>query len=316
VKDIITACFAPSGATGAALSARLRGELAQSLGTIAAGLGRSLPVLPPGRLSAAVYARYFDLLHAVIADDPEAAGLAFDAVEQVLLQPPPAFLRSWGDLASDEAALFDRHINVDPTTRVALEAPAPCSAGQARDAIGAALSLLESAAPELAAEIRALIGEIVLVAGGVNENSRFDGATAFACWGALFLNADEHGDRIEAVDGLAHESAHALLFGHTLGHPLVENGPDERHASPLRADPRPLDGIYHATFVSARMHHAHGRILASGLLSAEETARARDGLASSRAAFADGHATLQRHARMTPIGEKLMAEAAAAMAAA
>ncbi|MDP3546790.1 MAG: HEXXH motif-containing putative peptide modification protein [Phreatobacter sp.] len=312
--DRVPVQFLPDGATARTIVEVMTGHFRESLAAIETALMEPRPQAGPAqRPSARAFASYFDLLEAVIADDPDSAREALRRVHATLAQPPGPFLRNWDDLDPDEASLFDRQINADPTTRVSLAAPTPEAFRRSENGLWAALELFGAAAPEIAAEIRELVGEIVLVVGDVNDDGRFDGATAFANWGALFLNAEEHADRMEALDGLAHESAHALLFGHTLGHPLVENPPEERHASPLRADPRPLDGIFHATFVTARMHYAHSRVMVSGLLDDEEAGRARASLERCRSAFADGHATLLRHARMTPVGATLMAEAAAYM---
>ena len=59
---------------------------------------------------------------------------------------------------------------------------------------------------------------------------------------------------LDMVQALAHESAHLLLFGMCADGPLLENANDDhRYSSPLRTDSRPMDGIVHATFVTARM---------------------------------------------------------------
>ena len=54
------------------------------------------------------------------------------------------------------------------------------------------------------------------------------------------------------IPRLIHEYSHNLLFGIARNEPLVFNDPEERDESPLRQDLRPMDGIYHALFVSAR----------------------------------------------------------------
>src|SRR6516165_2168621 len=86
-----------------------------------------------------------------------------------------------------------------------------------RSLADSAFGVLDRAAPEIGAEIRSLLTEIVFVAGAPNDTFRFDGAASFFCWGALFLNADEHLGFVKMIDGLAHESAHAYLFSLSLG---------------------------------------------------------------------------------------------------
>ena len=61
---------------------------------------------------------------------------------------------------------------------------------------------------------------------------------------------------------IAHEATHNLLFGLCADGPLADNDDGERHASPLRPDARPIDGVLHATCVSARVHRMLSRLLA------------------------------------------------------
>jgi HEXXH motif-containing protein len=166
--------------------------------------------------------------------------------------------------------------------------------------------MIERVAPEIAAEIRSLLTEIVFVSGVPNGSLHFDGATSFFCWGALFLNADRHRALVEMIDGLTHESAHAYLFSLSFGDSFVENPDDELHRSPLRRDPRPLDGIFHATYVSARMHYALSHLVESGVLSESHESEARNALAASHTAFSDGFKILSDHALLTPLGRRVI----------
>ena len=84
---------------------------------------------------------------------------------------------------------------------------------------------------------------------------------------------------------------------------FVNNAVDELYHSPLRSDPRPLDGIFHATYVSARTHYAHRKLLESGVLSAAEEDAVEQALIASQAAFRDGLRTLEEHASLTGLGQ-------------
>jgi HEXXH motif-containing protein len=141
----------------------------------------------------------------------------------------------------------------------------------------------------------------------------FDGASSFMLWGAVVLNAEGNPTLLGSVQALAHESAHNLLFGLATDGPLVENDDSERFASPLRADPRPIDGIFHAVFVTARMQQAVASLRASGALEAGERDEAEQALAQNAALFAQGLATLDRHAKLTPLGAAVLAGARAMM---
>ena len=55
-----------------------------------------------------------------------------------------------------------------------------------------------------------------------------------------------------------------------LDEPLVQNAPDESYHSPLRADDRPMDGVFHATLVCARLADFNRAWLNSGLAKGAE----------------------------------------------
>jgi HEXXH motif-containing protein len=135
---------------------------------------------------------------------------------------------------------------------------------------------------------------------------RFDGASSFMLWGAIILNAEAADTPIALVEGLAHESGHNLLFGLCADGPLVENDDFDRFPSPLRADPRPMDGIVHATYIIARMHQALRTVLNAGVLEVEQAAYARSSLQGHAEAFQRGMDTIERHGRLTPLGRGLL----------
>lgn len=169
--------------------------------------------------------------------------------------------------------------------------------------------LLQQGVPELAAEVAGLVRDVVGLAGGPEDTGEFHGGSHFQLWGALFLNAQLHATRIAMAEVIAHESAHSLLFGFCTREPLVRNDDIELYPSPLRADPRPMDGIYHATFVSARMHWTMARLLASCLLTAQEEQEARDAMLEDARNFQAGYRVVEEHGRLTDHGERLMAGA-------
>ena len=63
-----------------------------------------------------------------------------------------------------------------------------------------------------------------------------------------------------------------------------------------------MDGVYHATFVSARMHWAMSRLIASGLLTEEELALAIKARDDDKRNFEKGYDTVAAHARLTNTG--------------
>ena len=192
-------------------------------------------------------------------------------------------------LGDDTIARFARLMESDPVTPFIFSAPPDELFAGFRDQLDGAIALMRSTAPDLADEFNALIRQILVANGRAASGAfEFDGASSFLLWGALFLNPTRVHNRVSLVEALAHEAAHNLLFGLSIDDILVLNPETELFTSPLRVDPRPMEGIYHATFVSARMAYAVEKLLASGQLETDETAFARESLAASRDAFDGG----------------------------
>ncbi len=101
--------------------------------------------------------------------------------------------------------------------------------------------------------------------------------------------------------GLVHETSHLHLHALMAQDPLVLNR-GERFESPLRRDRRPMLGIYHATFVLARLTLMFGRW--------HEAHPKREGveqqLNDARTRLAGGVATIREHGRLTPPGVELL----------
>lgn len=201
-----------------------------------------------------------------------------------------------------------------PDTPIALHSVSTSQFETASDLLVLARQLLSKAAPALAEEIPILVTEVIFAADVTGAGSEFGGATSFQAWGALFLNGVRHTSLVSMVDGLVHEAAHALLFALSAGERLVENHGDNRYDFPLRADPRPMEGIFHATFVSARVHYAMDRLLAQGGLEASQRMEAESTRDRTRRAFQQGNDIVRAHARPTAIGRQAMEGAEAYMA--
>ena len=67
-----------------------------------------------------------------------------------------------------------------------------------------------------------------------------------------------------------------------------------------------MDGIYHATFVTARMHRVVRQLLESGVLDAAAKEKAQKDLAENARLFKQGIETVWKHAKLTPLGESVM----------
>ena len=267
-------------------------------------------------VSPLVFSCYHDIVLAIEEDDLEQAS---PVLRDMMVLPIPGretVVEELEDPQQDaRARRYARFIDSDPSIKFEIFPPSRPAAEHCRALIRDAFALMSAGDPELAAEIRALLREIILAAGTKDpEALTFDGASSFMLWGAIIINANRRDGELAMVQMLAHESAHNLLFGFSADRPLVKNSPEELYPSPVRMDPRPMDGIYHATFVTARMHRAVSRLLESNILSVSLKEKAREELRNNARLFNQGISVVRQHGCLTPAGNAIMDAAAAYMA--
>ncbi len=200
-------------------------------------------------------------------------------------------------------------VNPDGGTSLWIAAP-PAEEGfeqRVHDALG----LIAVADPALADEIRGLIIQVV---GAVPSRApgamSFGSVSSFMLWGLVIVNVERYATAADLVQGLTHEAAHLLLYAHSIREPLVTNPIDERYTSPLRSDPRPMDGIIHATFVSARLYYVNARLrevtsTSFAPVPLEELDRR---LAMLRGLYLGGVKTLRDHGKLTATGRYILEE--------
>lgn len=318
--------FSPNGPRALAIDRHVRGSLAESLQHIAeqgAGivpfdaqaLAEMIAGLKQGyRYPPSVFGIYFELALALMEGRNQEAGRLF--AELVRESPISGQFRIVALGAPEIALHTERYtalMDTDPTISLGIRPPSPEIEQHFRQRLQRGFDLLEKAAPDLAAEFKALVSEVCIVVGDKDARMQFDGGSSYMLWGALFLNATSHETDVAMVEVLAHESAHSLLFGYTTEETLVNNPDEELYDSPLRVDPRPMDGIYHATYVSARMHWAMSRLLEANVLDDGARERAESAREADRRNFEAGHEVVRKHGQLTETGRALMDSAAAYM---
>jgi hypothetical protein len=326
---VINLDFPPDAARARRINARMHYELADSLGHVCEASFGELPFDDPAmrRLVASlhagsdyapsVFADYYELVSAIEARDAVEATRLFAALAQALPVPPGLRIVTLGGAElGEDSARYTRMMSGDARADLGFLPPSAQVASDFQTRLDAGLALLGEALPELSGELRAIVRQIVIAGSDPSKAYQCDGSSHYQLWGALFLNGDFHPDRVAVAEVLAHESAHSLLFGFCINEPLVENDDDDVYASPLRIDERPMDGIYHATFVSARMHWAMTQLAKWAGLSDEERKRALNAAAVDARNFASGYGVVAEHGRLTALGKGLMAAARAHMAGA
>ncbi len=267
-----------------------------------------------------LFAAYHDLIALISAEQFDDAQAVLEEIACGAWRASSLSVRDFSgeNFSSRTLERYRRYLSVDPTTPLNLKAPGNGTGTAMRQRLLRALHLLNITHVDLAAEVRQIVSEIVLAvdSGNTGDQSDFSGASSFALWGAIFFNTDEHDDAAEIAQALAHEAGHLLLFAEAVDGPLVENPESERFSSPLRHDPRPMDGIFHATFVTARMHLAAKAIYERGGLSDPDKERLRQAIFTHETNFDGGVETIRQNAALTKLGHETLAGAEEYMAAA
>jgi hypothetical protein len=259
------------------------------------------------RQAPSVFATYFELVFALKANRLEEAAYLWRRIAATVSDSPtPDVVPLTSEALGEDAARFVRLLNAGEKGPI-FGPPDPVQWPVFAAGVAGAFSLLEQTDAALAAEIRSLIVQVIGSA-PLSPARSFGGVTSLTLWGAVTLNSEIHRTPLEIAAGLVHEGAHALLFGYAVDERLVRNPDSERFSSPLRSDPRPMDGVFHATFVCARLHLFYRRLLERGprRLRDVDTRAIERRMADLAGRFDDGAQLIADKASLTPLGACLL----------
>ena len=256
--------------------------------------------VPPG-----VYGAYYGLVYALLAEESANVERQLELLLKEVFGAERERVIGLGDAASDPfAEMITRMVDTDPDRRFLLESPSPEECATFANALDVALAFLREHWRAAYDELSILARLLVLAKPAIGSDDDFDGASTYMCWGAVVLNAAPGKTRIGLLETVIHESSHNLLFGLSMDEALVEDCED-RFPSPLRADPRPLDGIFHATFVSARMAAFLKGLARRVQISATETEELEQRIRVDLSNTRDGLKVLKQSA-LTDLGNSIM----------
>ena len=128
-------------------------------------------------------------------------------------------------------------------------------------------------------------------------------------WGAALVSVDARPDRIRVLSVMAHEATHHLLFGLARSEPLVTNPVGERFCTELRPTPRPMNAIFHSTYVSGRLHALFDVLGSRARLSDEELAHVNAISDLQQRRFQQGCDVILEKAKLTRLGRRVIEEA-------
>jgi HEXXH motif-containing protein len=312
-----SSALTPSAARADAIDTRLRARLLDSFCHIAdcVSLGDDGPAnlkLLDSRLrglsiSPWVFCLYSKLVAEISKGDVGTSTVA-DIVDAASLPVGAAVVVPFRD-CTVPAAWWDHFVvlfDTDSERDFAPDIPDPEIFSLCQREVEEGLSLLRLADPPWHDEVRNLLPMVFAGSGTLDTPDMFNGASTFFFWGGSLINAEVRRSAVSIIDLLIHESSHLLLFGLSADGALLSNSGEERYSSPLRADPRPIDGILHACFVASRVHLAMSRLLDSGYLTKDNEKRAADRLDHNAKSARIALEVLNKHARPTELGESVL----------
>ncbi|HEX2859260.1 MAG TPA: HEXXH motif-containing putative peptide modification protein [Alphaproteobacteria bacterium] len=260
--------------------------------------------LPTGdRLQPAVYEAHHHLATALRSGSRAGAQEALQRLEEALLLNPPEpgiQIDTIGGYRHQEGVI--QTLVSDDVLGGMVLALAPGELERERAHCRAAMQLIAAHVTDMDEEMASLLTRINLFA-GTQKGHGVIGASDVRVFGEVFLrgNLYDMSPLAYYCEHTVHETSHYYLHALMAFDPMVLNDPAERYPAPIRQDPRPMFGIYHATFVLSRMVWVFDHIaLATGDPAFAEA------LATFREQFRNGYKVVCAHGRLSPLGQQVV----------
>lgn len=305
--------------TPATIDARVRAQLADSLAYIFGEAKDRLEVHDQRFHSAVeqirlrkqhpgVFARHFHLISAINGDQFSTANALLEelidlACSHVSFEIVPFAKEEIGsDYERFPELLFGEFSNVN-----SMASPSPRQSAESTKAFREAMAIILRVDKRIDDEIHRFLSRLYLAVGNKDPLAKpFGGVTSLMVWGGSFVNVEVYKSRWDAAQFLVHEITHSLLFGLSCDELLVLNSANEHYKSPLRTDLRPMDGIFHATMVCARLAAFNRDWANSGFVDLGDRDRCEKAAVSNAERFRDGVAVIRQHGELSELGRRLV----------
>ncbi len=129
-----------------------------------------------------------------------------------------------------------------------------------KDFISESIEMVANYFPEMHEETKVFLNKIRLFDGTVTM-----GITDVRMFGCMFIRTPRSGVNAQLyyAEHITHEVSHMYLNAAMSIDPLILNDRSELFQSPIRPDPRPMLGVFHATFVTSRIVELFSRLSTS-----------------------------------------------------
>lgn len=161
------------------------------------------------------------------------------------------------------------------------------------------LSIIKQASPLFFEEFLVYVSEIKLF-----RSERLVGMTDPRAFGTIYMAVPHLSDlrpEVYFCEHIIHETSHLHLDTLFSLDKLILNSPEERYSAPIRPDPRPMYGIFHATFVLSRMIK-----LFKIISSSSPCTTYMDCLELFQTQFTNGYKVIKEYGKLTINGNKIL----------
>lgn len=299
---------------GARMATSLR-ELDRVYGNGSGSLTAIADAMESGaRLHPEAFAAYFRAVRAGLSDPPRPISNELTILERGLIDvdaPIELRLLSEREFGRRGISAVREQFCTPPLDRMQIGTVPTKARDRTRQLLVDAVALIENQTPNIWSEALDPTKEIIAAHVIPKNGLTLDGCTSLERHGAVLINMRKRRTVLATALHIVHESAHGLLFALSCNEHRVLNPASEQYQSPLRIDPRPVDGIYHAVFVLAWMTAFLAELAASPSAPSRMVEEAKSLFPGLWRRFLDGYDVLRCHADYTETGRRLMEEVVA-----
>lgn len=264
------------------------------------------------KVSPRVFARYYDLVFSLNAKNVASAQQLILEIVDILSEDVQFKITPYSrKILGDDYERFPRLVFTGFSTENPMASPSQELYIGHKKKLEQAQAIISAVDNDLYIELKALLLEVIITVHNKEEPSSYPygGASSFMTWGGVFINAEFYSSLHQVVLFYVHELTHCILFGHNCNEILVLNPLSESYPSPLRTDSRPMDGIYHATLVCARLVS----FLRKWAVYGAEDKKHAEWLTQQQKKYLDsffeGASIINKNAKLSKMGQSLFKEA-------
>jgi len=256
------------------------------------------------KLSGFLSALHVNLFHAIEAENLLKIEEIITHISSKEFQCTEMKILNFSALSRGDAACAQRFFSQEISEDVVISPLTDAQHHCIQRSLEKGLIVYQNAFPNFYREFEELVSEILLL-----NSQRLKQGSSADLFGMIYKSYQHPWKTVaDILDLLVHEQSHLYIYLLNHDDRLILN-PMDRFEAPLRKEKRPLIGIFHATFVLARMQYVLKKAHEGRLLPRHEQHDCQTRVTYYQKRFRAGFEVLQKHAQLTPLARQLMTSA-------